>query len=176
MRGKAVNNPHRKLKRHADCKSEPIVSGDFCFLSQADDSSVAPVFVLRDHRSRVTFAHVTQGKSTNKEVYSQYLTKAVVEDMKALGHPKLVFKTDQEPAMVALQECVKVARDGETINQNSPVGESQSNGVVEKPVRDIEDEVRTLKDALETHIGARLKTKSPVMAWLVEHALSLIHI
>ena len=111
VRGKAVNNPHRKLKKHAACKSEPVVSGDFCFLSQADDASVAPVFVLRDHRSRVTFAHVTQGKSTSKEVYSQYLTKAVVEDMKALGHPKLVFKTDQEPAMVALQECVEVARD-----------------------------------------------------------------
>ena len=46
VRGKAVNNPHRKLKKHAACKSEPVVSGDFCFLSQADDASVAPVFVL----------------------------------------------------------------------------------------------------------------------------------
>ena len=71
VKGKACNDPHRKLKNHAWRESEPVVSGDFCFFGQSEDNDTAPVFVLRDHRSRLTFAHVVQGKSTNRSVYSQ---------------------------------------------------------------------------------------------------------
>ena len=85
---------------------------------------------MRDHRSRVTFAHGTQGKSTSKEVYSEYLLKAAVADLVALGHKRLILKTDQEPAMVALQECVKAASNSELILRDSPVGKSPSNRVV----------------------------------------------
>ena len=147
-----------------------MVSGDFCFLGQSEENGTAPAFVMRDHRYRVTFAHVTQGKSTSKEVYSQYLTKAAVADLVALGHNRLILKTDQEPAMVALQECVKAASNSEIILRNSPVGESQSNGVVEKAIRDIEDQVRTLKDAAENRLNIRIGVKSPLLTWLVEHA------
>ena len=70
----------------------------------------------------MTFARVTQGKSTNKEVYSQYSTKAVVADLTALGHKRLIpQKTDQEPAMLVLQECVRVASDAEIFLGNSAV-------------------------------------------------------
>ena len=125
---------------------------------------------MRGHRSRVTFAHVTQGKSTSKEVYSQYLTKAAVADLVALGRNRLILKTDQEPAMVALQECGTAASNSEIILRNSPVGESQSNGVIEKAVRDIEDQVRTLKGAAEDRLNTRIGVKSPLFTWLVEHA------
>ena len=61
VKGKATNDLHRKLKKHAWRESEPVVSVDFCFLGQSEESGTAPVFVMRDHRSRVTFTHVTQG-------------------------------------------------------------------------------------------------------------------
>ena len=118
----------------------------------------------------MTFAHVTQRKSTSKEVYSQYLTKAAVADLVALGRNRLILKTDPEPAMVALQECVKAASNSEIILRNSPVGESQSNGVVDKAVRDIGDHVRTLKDAAEDRLNITIGVKSPLLTWLVEHA------
>ena len=149
VKGTAVDDPHRKLKKHAWRESELVVSGDFCFLGKSEESGTAPVFVMRDHRSRVTFAHVTQGKSTSKEAYSEYLTKAAVADLAALGHKLLILETDQEPAMVALRECINAASNSKIFLGNSPVGLSQSNGVVEKAVRDIEDQIRTLKDALE---------------------------
>ena len=176
MKGKAINDPHRKLKKHSWRESEPVVSGDFCFFGQSEESGTAPVVLMRDHRSRVTFAHVTQGKSTSKEVYSEYFTKAAVADLVALGHKRLILKTDQEPAMVALQECVKAASNSEIILRNSPVGESQSNGVVEKAVRDIEDQIRTLKDAAECRLNIRIGVKSPLLTWLVEHAAWSEHI
>ena len=54
-------------------------------------------------------------------------------------------------------------------------GESQSNGKAERAVRSIEDQVRTLKAALETHISARIPVDHPVMEWIVEHAAFLIN-
>ena len=91
-------------------------------------------------------------------------------DLVALGHNRLILKTDQEPAMVALQEYIKAASNSEIIPRKSPVGESQSNGVVEKAVTDIEDQVRTLKDAAECRLNFRIGVKSPLLTWPVEHA------
>ena len=38
---------------------------------------------------------------------------------------------------------------GEVILENSPVGESQSNGFVENAIREVQNRVRKLKDQLE---------------------------
>ena len=73
--------------------------------------------------------------------------------------------------MVALQECVKAASNSEIILRNSHgVGESQSNGVVEKAVRDVEDQVRTLKGEAECRLIFRIGVKCPLLTWPVEHA------
>ena len=44
-------------------------------------------------------------------------------DLTALGRKRLILKKDQELAMLALQECVKVASDAEIFLRKSPVGE-----------------------------------------------------
>ena len=48
-------------------------------------------------------------------------------------------------------------------------GESQSNGLAERSVGIFEDQLRTLKFALEAKIQHRLPSSHPVTAWLVEH-------
>jgi hypothetical protein len=57
-----------------------------------------------------------------------------VENLAKLGHRKVVLRSDQEPAMLDLIAGVIEARQDPTIPQNSPVGESQSNGLVERAV------------------------------------------
>ena len=59
------------------------------------------------------------------------------------------------------------------VPEASSVGESQSNGLAEKAVQQLEDILRTYKSALETRIGARIESTSPVMRWMVEHAASV---
>ena len=71
-----------------------MVYGDFCFLEQKDKVDSTTVFVLRDHQTRVTFAHVVQGKSTSHEVYSTYIVKPVINDMNTIGYVKFIFRTD----------------------------------------------------------------------------------
>ena len=146
-----------------------MVSGDFCFLGDEDDEASVPCFVVRDHRTRLTFAHALQGKATN-ETYGGFLIKSVVADIARMGYRRVRFRTDQEPACLALQSRVKEQSDIEIVLQNSPVGESQSNGAAEKAVQDIEDQVRCLKDALEERIHDKIPRESTVLPWMVEHA------
>ena len=110
----------------------PVISGDFAFLGQRDQEGTTTVFVMRDRITKKTFAHVVQGKSTSREAYSDYIVSAVCRDLDSLPHGKLIFKTDQEPATLALQEQVKARREAETLLEKSPVAEHQSNGDVER--------------------------------------------
>ena len=75
VRCKASNAPHRSLhwKAQGGGAQVPVVSGDFAFLGQRDQEGTTTVFVLRDRLTRKTFAHVLQGKSTSREVYSDYV-------------------------------------------------------------------------------------------------------
>ena len=132
---RSQNMPHRSLKKHDDENVVPVVSADFAFLKQGCQEKIHPVLGARHHKTRVSFAHPVQGKSTRNEAYSTFAVNALLQDIRFLDHKKIILKTDQEPAMVALQERIRQLRidPGEqTILENSPVGESQSNGVVKK--------------------------------------------
>ena len=69
-----------------------------------------------------------------------------------------------------MQERVKARREQETLLENSPVAEPQSNGDVERANRDVEDQARTLKDALEERVGETIPPESSVIPWLIEHS------
>ena len=64
---RAQNAPHRTLKKHDSANVVPVVSADFAFMKQAEQEKSDPVLVIRDHKSRITFAHQVQGKSTKDE-------------------------------------------------------------------------------------------------------------
>ena len=172
---RSLNDGHRKKKKHNNDREVPVISGDFCFMGQSEQEKATPIFVLRDHSTRITFAHVCEGKGIVDAEYSDYLRNAVLKDISSMGHSKIVLKTDGEPACKALQEHIKTSRDATTILENSPVGESQSNGVVEKAIDEIEGMVRTLKSALEERLGWKIDPKHPVLTWLVEWSASLIN-
>ena len=55
---------------------------------------VLPMLAVRSHESRMTFAHV--GESA---------TRRLVADLDWLGLRRLVFKSDQEPAILALEQA-----------------------------------------------------------------------
>ena len=58
---------------------------------------------------------------------------------------------------------------GGAVFKRSAVGESKSNGRAEKAVQTVEDQMRTLKFALEDHIEARIPSIHPVTMWLAEY-------
>ena len=76
--------------------------------------------------------------------------------------------------LVDLVNGVIEARDEGTIPECSPVGESQSNGAVERAVRSTKDQVRTQRIALQRRIGRKIPAGHAAMTWLVQHAGDVI--
>ena len=52
--------------------------------------------------------------------------------------------------------------------ERPPVGESQSNGIIERGVGLVAGQARTLKAALEHRVGARVPPDARILCWLVE--------
>ena len=172
---RSQNDPHRRCRSRQGRATVPVVSFDFCFARRVGQQKADPIIVARDHATRVTFAHMLPGKSTAHELYSRHVLNLVLRDLEYLAHKKVVLKSDQEPAMLALQHRVRQARGEQTILENSPVEDSASNGTVEKAVQEIEGLVRTLVPAVESRYGARLGVGSPVIAWLAAYCAYLVN-
>ena len=56
----------------------------------------------------------------------------------------------------------------------SAKGESKSNGELERAVQSVHGLARTLKDLLEQQSGITLESRSPLLAWSVEHCSNLL--
>jgi len=68
----------------------------------------------------------------------------------------MIMKSDQEPAIVALVGEIAIRRSpAKTIIEHSPVGSSQSNGIVERAIQSYEGMLRTLKGNLEDRWDAK---------------------
>ena len=134
-----------------------------------------PILVMKDLAGSRTstgmvFARVVQAKGAQA-----YAVKRTAMDIGLLGHRELVLKSDGEPAMVALKNAVKDERSERIVLEESPVGESKSNGAIENAIQQVQGQVRTLKDSLEARLGARLAEDSTLIPWLVTHAARTIN-
>ena len=76
------------------------------------------------------FARVEPHKGVHR-----YAVKNTVADIASLDRSELLFKTDNEPSIVALTEAVKMERHERIVMENSPVKESKSNSAVENTVQ-----------------------------------------
>ena len=106
------------------------------------EESENPVLVMVDSGTVLVFAHLANKKGPDTDIIC-----LILSDMELLGHRKIMFKSDQEPAIVALQKEVNVRRPGVAL-ENSLVGESETNGLVENAIQRVTGMVRTIKSAL----------------------------
>ena len=168
IQGKARNVFHKRQGgEHHDV---PHMVVDYCFLGDKEDEETLVVQVARDLDSKFLFSHAVPRKG----LAHVHGAEELIKDIDDLGYGKMILKTDNEPAMKTLQEEVRSRREAQTILENSPIGESQSNGIAERAVQALSEQVRTLRVALSNRTGVLLSAKHPVTAWLVEHAGELI--
>ena len=114
------------------------------------------------------FASVVDVKGPDDKV-----TGRLADFFKSSGISTLVYKSDQEPAIVTAveQALLKIRRTGEPtadeefismVPENSAMGESPSNGKAERAVQTIEDMVRTYLSALEGRLKCGLSMSLPI--------------
>ena len=95
------NLPHRKVIPLPAENVVPVMSMDIGHIKRNEADKKLPFIVARDHRTRVTFAHLLRGKSTVVAEYSDYVVNALYNDIRMLDHKKLILKNDQESALKA---------------------------------------------------------------------------
>ena len=79
--------------------------------------------------------------------------RALVSDVLASGYSRLILKSDQEPSMKELKRVAAATlrqdRGVDMILEESMAHSSESNGVVERAIWDVEAQIRVLKHAVE---------------------------
>ena len=94
-----------------------------------------------------------------------------------LGHNRVTLRCDNEPAIEALpREIAQARQEGrQTVPERPPVGESQSEGIIESAVELVASQARTLKAALEHPMGTRVPPDARILCWVVEFAAHLMN-
>ena len=163
------NAPHRSGGRKE--RSLPLLVGDYCFLRDARDESLMPVFIGRMCPS----LSVVVIPCTNKGAIDDYAINRLADFIRNTGVRHLVYMSDQEGSIRNLFKAAlnKLSQDGEILTavpEASAVGESQSNGLSERVVQTLEDLVRTYKLVIEDRMQKPLSNKHALFKWILEHA------
>ena len=173
--GRRPSDQHRSQPRST--RNVPIFCSDFAFLRDAQDEDLAPVLVGRLYPSRALFATVCDAKS-----HDDAATRRLANFLKESGVSRLVYKSDQESSLKLMVEnaLARIGKSGtfeayEAVPEYSAVGSSASNGRAERAVQTVEDQIRTLKSAIESRMKTRLPSDTPTFRWLVEHCVSIIN-
>ena len=96
-------------------------------------------------------------------------------DLDGLGMRSLVFKSDQEPAILALRQAVRESRPTvEIVMEQSLAEEHQLNGTMEVVVREIQKQIKVMKSALEERLKSEVPSTPPILAFLVERVGSFM--
>ena len=136
--------------------------------------------------------------------YNSYAATRVAKIIDSVGYPKCIIKCDQEPSIKNVTDevrrkiwedlketaievqghrvggLVQVQDDkdklGKTIIQeNSPVGESSSNGSVERAIQEVQGQIRKLKINIEKKTGEVIEPNHPIWPWLIEFAAMALY-
>jgi hypothetical protein len=75
---------------------------------------------------------------------NNYAIKRLSQEINVLGHKRLILKSDQEQAILALKGAVKRERKEDMTLEEPLVGEHQSNGEIERAVREVQGKNRYL--------------------------------
>ena len=171
VRGKGKSMAHVRRKGDGEARE---VHMDYCFMGGRDDTKARCILVVKDRDTRTIMSSVVPVKGTRDD----FVAKRVRAFIRELGfeHVDLTLKSDQEPAIQDLMnEVARIRKPAATIIEEAPVGESQSNGVIERGVQTAEGQIRVLKDAFETRIESKIPAQHNAIAWLVEFAGVLVN-
>ena len=187
VKGKAKDDPHKRKIKQDEEQDIPIVSIDYMFMesrearlrrkelnrrrggNENEEDKGMPILVLKDSRTKVALSRVVPHKGRD-----QYAIERLQQDIANLGYKKLILKSDNEIAIIALKQAVKRERDQDIILEESPEYDSMGNGEVERSIQEVQGQIRTIKLNLEANYNTKIKEDHPAIPWLVAHAGSII--
>ena len=151
----------------------PEVHLDYCSIREVAGEDHSVVLVGKDRETKLILAHVVPFKGGDTE----WVSEQVCRDLLKFGiSGDVVFKTDQEPALVDLIKQICALRpSSRSCLTHSGVGDSKRNGLAERAVQSLEEMIRVHKLSFESRLKTKLPCAHPLMAWLVEHCADVLN-
>ena len=81
----------------------------------------------------------------------------------------MILQSDQEPSIIDFKHKATHIPT-EIVYEESPVGDINANGSIERANQTLQGQNRAIKDYAERQIGATIGLDSSVLKWLVRHA------
>lgn len=162
--GKGQSDHHVTEKKDVADVTVPTISIDYMFLGtkniKAKDRTVLAIF---DNRTKAVMALMTHNKGP-----VEWVMNAAVKFIEELGYGKIAIsiKCDGEPAIMAVRDAISKKRVAPTIPLDAPVREAQSNGGMERAVKTIQGQYRTLLSHLVDRVGIDVKDDFDMLQWL----------
>ena len=97
--------PHYKRKEAVG--TIPVIAIDYAFMGlgqHEDDGRQTPILVMEDDTTKVITAHMVPIKGPD-----EYAASRLSQDIRGLGYRRIIFKSDHDPAILALKDSVKAA-------------------------------------------------------------------
>lgn len=141
---------------------------DYCFFDTEREHTEI-VLVLLERPERITMSSSVPMKGAPLE----WAVRRVMAFIKELGleGSTLVFKSDQEPAILSLVGELVRRRAANIFPGKSPVVSSQSNGYIERAIQSIAVQIRTMLDVVEARLQQVVRGRcTHAVAWLIEYA------
>ena len=182
VKGRAVGQQHRSMKGEYAESLVARVLMDYGFLheeevtvesehgQEVESKTTMTIMVMLETLCSSVWGYAIEGKGA---VSVEWLAQQVVEDIETVGlaAERIITKTDQEPAIVQLQqEVAKRRQEAGTALENSRVGDSDSNGRIERAIRDMKGMIRTIRSSIEDKTGKTIKLSDNIVPWIVRHA------
>ena len=86
----------------------------------------------------------------------------------------IIVKSDNEPALTSLIASLSTMRamtsGSRMIIENSPVGSSKSNGIVERAIQPVQEMIRTIGSDIEGRWGVKMDATHSIWPCIAEHA------
>lgn len=163
VKGKAKDYAHRRVEEHGEI---PVVSTDYMFITRQDGSSM-PLLTFKCNKTKHYSAIVVKNKGAN-----EYAIRRSVEVLKYLAHSRVIYRSDQEPAILELKSAVinEMKQQSEIKPESTPVGDSQSNGIIEKANQDLREQIMTMYGSLKSRYKEGIDEEHGSIPWMVSHA------
>ena len=140
----------------------------------AGGKASATVLVMQESECRSVWAYQVEHKGASEE----WVINQITEDLETVGlkNDRIILKSDQESSATEVAKAIAKCRvtDFGSAVETSAVGDSDSNGTIERAIQDVEGQVRTLRSALEEKVAMRIRLGTSIVPWLIRHAAYLI--
>ena len=172
VRGKGKALEHLKKGERKHGMKELHV--DYLFMGGEEDDKLRCIVCAKEPDSKYLLSSVVPLKGASHEFPARRLC-AFLREL-GMEHHDVMLKSDQEPAILdLLREISKKRLPAKTFLEESPVGASASNGVIERGNQTLAGQIRVLKDALETRLKTKVAGDHNIITWMVEFAAVLVN-